>query len=169
MTSYCATTLAIFFHFILRMSIFLDPGSLSQSNPTHFEAMPSYVNLLSVLLLLNEYQLVPQRYIHRTSTPFCVLIETILSLIIIEIVMIFLWSQLETYIEFEVKKIFKLNALKKWVVVEQTCVTCFTISLSFGVFAIAAWIVELYDKLQKQVAMIYQGITDFFDCSANCV
>lgn len=169
MTNYCAMSLTIFFHFILRMSIFIDPGPLNNSNPTHFEAIPSYLNLLSVLLLLNEYQLVPQRYIHRISAPFYVLVETILSLIIIEVAMIFLWSQLETYIEIEVKKICTLNALRNWFAVERTCVTCFTISLSFGFFSLVAWIVELYATVQRQVSMVYQSVTDFFDCSVDWV
>lgn len=167
MTSCCATSLAIFFHFILRMSIFLDPGPLKDSNATHFETMPSYLNLMSVLLLTNEYPLLPQRYIHRVAAPFYVLVETILSLIIIEFSMIFMWSQLETYIERELKKICTLNVIKECFTVEGICVTCFTILLSFGLFLVAAWTVDLYSSIQNQVSIVYRNFKNFFDCSAD--
>ncbi len=166
MTSHCATSLAIFFHFILRMSIFFDPGALRHSNSTHFEAIPSYLNLLSVLLLTNEYQLLPQRYIHRISIPFYVLVETILSLIIIEFSMIFMWSQMETYVESELKKICTLDAMKNGCfAMEGICVTCFTILLSFGFFLVVGWTVDLYASLQKEVSIIFNNVKNFFDCS----
>lgn len=167
MTSFYATSLAIFFHFILKISIFIDPGPLSHSNSTNFESIPSYLNLLSVLLLTNEYQLLPQRYIHRISTLFYVLVETILLLIIIEFSMIFVWSQMETYIEAELKNICILNPIKKCFAVERICVTCFMILLSFGFFLVVAMTVNLYGSLQKQVSIIFTSITNFFDSSID--
>lgn len=167
MTSSYSTSLAIFFHLILRVSIFLDPGALSHSNSTNFESIPSYLNLLSVLLLTNEYQLLPQRYIHRIPALFSVLVETILLLIIIEFSMIFVWSQMETYIETELKKICTLNAIKKCFAVERICVTCFMILLSFGFFSVVATTVDLYGSFHKQMSIIFRSITSFFDCSID--
>lgn len=167
MTSSYATSLAIFFHFILRMSIFLDPGALRHSNSTNFESIPSYINLLSVLLLANEYQLLPQRYIHRISTLFYVVVETILLLIIIEFSMIFVWSQMEAYIETELKNICTLNAIKKCFAVERICVTCFMISLCFGFFIVVALAVDLYASFKNGVSIIFTSVTNFFDASID--
>lgn len=167
MASPYAMSLAIFFHFILKVSIFFDPGALRHSNATNFESIPSYINLLSVLLLTNEYQLLPNRYIHRISALFSVLVETILLLIIIEFSMIFVWSQMETYIEAELKKICTLNAIKKCFAVEKICVTCFMMLLSFGFFSIVAANIDLYGSLQKRVSIIYRSVTNFFDCSID--
>lgn len=167
MASSYATSLSIFFHFILRVSIFLDPGALRHSNATNFESIPSYLNLLSVLLLTNNYQLLPQRYIHRLPTLFYVLVETILLLIIIEISMILVWSHMETYIEIELQKICTLNAVKKWFALERICVTCFMILLSFGFFLFVAKVTHLYGSFKKGVSIIFESVGDFFDCSVD--
>lgn len=163
MTSSYATSLAIFFHFILRIAIFLDPGALKHSNSTNFKSIPSYLNLLSVLLLTNDYQLLPERYIHRVSTLFSVMVETILLLIIIEFSMIFVWSQMETHIEHELKKMCTLNMMKKCFALEGVCVTCFMISLSFGLFIFVAMTVDLYGSFKKQVSIVLENVTKFFD------
>lgn len=167
MTSSYATSLAIFFHFILKISIFFDPGVLRYSNATNFESIPSYLNLLSVLLLTNDYQLLPERYIHRISTLFSVLVETILLLIIIEFSMIFVWSQMETYIETELKKMCTLNMMKKVYTSEGICVTNFMISLSVGFFVVVALKVDLYGSVKKEVSIIFRNIKNFFDCSID--
>lgn len=167
MTSVFATSLAAFIHFILRMTIFLDPGSPRNPNPTHLETMPSYLNLISVLLLTNEYQLLPQRYVQRIAILFNVMVETVLSLVIIEFSMIFVWSQLEAYIETELKKMCTWRVIRKFCAVEGCCVTCCTILLSFGFFLLVAWTVDLYASVRNQVKIIVRNVTDFFDCSVD--
>lgn len=166
MTSCYATSLAIFVHFILRISIFLDPGALKHANPMKFESIPSYLNLLSVLLLTNDYQLLPERYVPRISPLFSVLVETILSLIIIEFSMIVLWSQMETYIEIELEKMCTLSLMKKCFSLERNCVMCFMISLSFGLFLVIAMAVDLNGSLKTRISIIFRNIKDFFDCSS---
>lgn len=167
MASSYATSLAIFFHFILKIAIFFDPGALRHSNATNFESIPSYLNLLSVLLLTNDYQLLPERYIHRISILFSVLIETILSLIIIEFSMILVWSQMETYIENELKKMCTMNVMKATFTSEGMCVTNFMISLSVGFFVVVALKVNLYGSFKNEVSIIFRNIKNFFDCSID--
>lgn len=163
MASSYATSLAIFIHFVLKLAIFLDPGALSHSNATHFQSIPSYLMLLSVLLLTKECQLFPQRYIHRFPILFSTLVETCLLLIIIEFSMVFAWTRVETYIEIQLKKICTLNAMKLCFASEWICVTLAMILLSLGIFYIVAVIMDLHGSFKRQMSDISRSTMHFFD------
>lgn len=106
MTDYSATVIAMVIHFFFRMSIFLD---IPKEPCTSILGASSFMILISTVMFLNDVEIFPERY--KTSAPkiLSLFIESVLSLFIIELVVVLIWSKIEYMIEY----LFKLVLMEK--------------------------------------------------------
>lgn len=106
MTDYTATVIAMIIHFLFRVSIFLD---IPKESCTSVLGMSSFMILLTTVMFLNDVEIFPERYKISAPKIISIFIETVLSLFIIEVVVVLIWSKIEYLIEY----LFKLVLMEE--------------------------------------------------------
>lgn len=95
MVKFYTVSFIFIFHFILRLSIFFDPGKIPQTASD----ISSIIFMTTILLILTIIEMVPKRF-QMTSTAGLVTLEIILSLMVLEAAVIILWSNVEKLVEY---------------------------------------------------------------------
>lgn len=94
------TSLAIstFIHFILKVSLFID----APNSTVHLMKIPSVFILASVYMVLNEIQVIPHcmKELGKKLSIIQILLEAIAYLFIIELIMLLVWTRLESIVVF---------------------------------------------------------------------
>ena len=106
MTDYTATVIAMIIHFLFRVSIFLD---IPKEPCTSVLGMSSFMILLTTVMFLNDVEIFPERYKISAPKIITIFIESVLSLFIIEVVVVLIWSKIEYLIEY----LFKLVLMEE--------------------------------------------------------
>ncbi|CAO1325078.1 unnamed protein product [Diamesa serratosioi] len=98
---------ATLLHYLFRVTIFLDTQKFQATSLVGFS---SILILISVLMFLSDLNFMPERY-RRVSEFMYILIETIISIFLIEVFVVLIWSKLEVGIEFVLKSVLMENQL----------------------------------------------------------
>ncbi|KAH8263407.1 hypothetical protein KR044_008710, partial [Drosophila immigrans] len=136
--------LTLVVHLIWGTSIFIHQvGEISKEAPL----IASILVYLSLVCLFFSVELIPPHWSHMPAL-FKFLIEFFLIVLLTEVTMVLLWSNLETYAEDLLKSLFQSNSTAR------TTLNIILIILSFGIFLMVGLLSNVLTKAEELYAKV---------------
>lgn len=134
----------VIFFFILRFTFFFDPGEI----PREASDIPSIIFLLTILLVMDDIEVIPKRY-RINSKLWMGVLETILCLMVVEFAIVVLWLNLEKYLSVGINAMVKRDARTRTLILN---IILYTISTSL-------WILTLnISNIQESIMMFGKNL-----------
>lgn len=165
---------ATILHLALRLSMFIEQPALVCTAPT--PAIASLLIFCSVILLLIDNQIFPERHLNDSITPVRVFLETIMVITILEFGMCFVWCKIEENIHILFKMVFMEKKLNMYYDMGGAVFTGFIITLISFAFLVNIMIITntmkywrglayiLYDKIAAKFQFVWTS-SDFRLCN----
>lgn len=152
MADFKSVSFAAAVHFVLRVSLFLECSNCV----THLWNFPSFLVLASICMVLVDIGVLPDRY--KRNSGFHLVLEAVVSLFVMEVVMILVWSNIEV-----VAEIFLKSSLKNFIAEGADLMTnLIVLSFSLALFSYTTSVTNNWKIVENEYTKLKIFVQRYF-------